>query len=73
MIVAFILNHVFNQWVCGGGESAVQTVVSEGAAAVDVPDEYPAVTIAVDITDAVAHYRVPPLLSPFALSTYQGS
>jgi hypothetical protein len=44
VIVAFILNLVFNHWVRGGGESAVQAAVSEGAVAVDVPDEYPAVT-----------------------------
>ena len=44
VIVAFTLNLVFNHWVRGGGESAVQAAVSEGAVAVDVPDEYPAVT-----------------------------
>lgn len=34
---------------------------------------YPEVTVAFDVTDAVAHYHVPLLLSPFAFSAYRGS
>ena len=42
VIVAFTLNLVFNHWVRGGGESAVQAALDDGAVSVDVPDGYPA-------------------------------
>jgi len=34
---------------------------------------YPAVIVLFDVTDSVAHYHVPLLLSPFGYSTYRGS
>jgi 5-hydroxyisourate hydrolase len=34
---------------------------------------YPEIVIAFDVTDAIAKYHVPVLLSPFAYSTYRGS
>jgi 5-hydroxyisourate hydrolase len=34
---------------------------------------YPVVEVAFEVTDALAHYHVPLLLSPFAYSTYRGS
>lgn len=34
---------------------------------------YPEVTVTICVTDALAHYHVPLLLSPFSYSTYRGS
>jgi 5-hydroxyisourate hydrolase len=41
-------------------------------AAVGIATFYPEVTVAFEITDAAAHYHVPPLLSPYSYSTYRG-
>ncbi|KZE99330.1 MAG: hydroxyisourate hydrolase [Rhodococcus sp. (in: high G+C Gram-positive bacteria)] len=37
------------------------------------PTFYPEVSISFTVTDPLAHYHVPLLLSPFAYSTYRGS
>jgi 5-hydroxyisourate hydrolase len=42
-------------------------------ASIDVTAFYPEVVIAFEATDAVTHYHVPLLLSPYAYSTYRGS
>jgi 5-hydroxyisourate hydrolase len=42
-------------------------------AAVGITTFYPEVTVAVEITDAAAHYHVPLLLSPYSYCTYRGS
>jgi len=39
----------------------------------DTPTFYPLVELTFEVTDRSAHYHVPLLLSPFALSTYRGS
>ena len=41
--------------------------------ALGVPAFYPEIVIAFDVTDPVAKYHVPVLLSPYAYSTYRGS
>lgn len=42
-------------------------------ASIGVTAFYPEVVIAFEVTDAVPHYHVPLLLSPYAYSTYRGS
>lgn len=42
-------------------------------AATDRPTFYPRITVEFVVSDPVAHYHVPLLLSPFAYSTYRGS
>lgn len=42
-------------------------------ASIEVTAFYPEVVIAFEVTDAVGHYHVPLLLSPYAYSTYRGS
>lgn len=52
---------------------AYRLVFDTGAWFGGAPHFFPLVTIDFILSDAVSHYHVPLLLSPFAYSTYRGS
>jgi 5-hydroxyisourate hydrolase len=52
---------------------AYRLVFDTGAWFGGAPHFFPLVTIDFLLSDAVSHYHVPLLLSPFAYSTYRGS